>query len=178
VIPENIIDKYVKVWTLADSGAPEAHAARKIMQTMEHKYPGIRQQAQALKRAMNPTPPPPEPESRPWEDVYADQQRRKEWEQSRARQQPQSDWRTMATSAFNYASQYAYQAFGAMEADNIAERVRIESRNNSGGSLSVIARFDPNVLNYAQHLTAVQKEMISSLVAARVKEELMFRLNE
>ena len=83
----------------------------------------------------------------------------------------------MASSAFNFASQYAYQAFGAMEADNVAQRVRVESRNNQGGSMSVIARFDANVLNYAIHLTPVQKEMIASLVAEKVKEELMYKLN-
>ena len=177
MIPENIIDKYVKVWTLAESGAPEAHAALKIMQSMEQKYPGIHQQAQALKQAMQgPPSPPPEPESRPWEDVYADQQRRKEWEQSRGK--PQSDWRTMANTAFNVASQYAYQAFGAMEADNVAQRVRVESRNNQTGSMSIIARFDANVFNYAQHLTPVQKEMIASLVAEKVKEEMIYRLSK
>jgi len=166
VIAENILDKYAKVWTLADAGAPESPAARNIMEGMEQKYPGIRQQAEALRRAMNtqytrhdPTPPRPQ-------------------NGHHQQQQNAPDWRKMAANAFSFASQYAYQAFGAMESENIAHRVRIEGRDNPTGTMSVTARFDQNISHYARLLTPMQKEMIAGMVADRVKQEILIRLTK
>jgi hypothetical protein len=178
VIAENILDKYAKVWTLADSGAPEAHAAKTIMQGMEKKYPGIRQQAHALRTALNGQysrhdPRSTESEGRPWEEVYHEQQQRQQWNNQNG-----PDWRKMAASAFNFASQYAYQAFGAMEADGIAQRVKVEGRGNQSGSVSIIGRFDKNLWNYASLLAPAQKEMIAGMVAERIKQEIIFQLNK
>jgi len=181
MIPEHILDKYIKVWNLVDSNAPESPAARKVMQTMEKKYPGIREQAQALRSAMDgeyyrkedTQYRAPESETRDWDEVWKEQQARREWE---ARQQ-RTDWRKVAASAFGWAASYAHQAFGVMEAQNLAERVKIEGRNNASGSLSIIARFDPNLANYASLLAPAQKEMIADMIAVKMREEIIFQLS-
>tara|TARA_R110002110_G_scaffold163759_1_gene363759 strand:+ start:324 stop:836 length:513 start_codon:yes stop_codon:yes gene_type:complete len=169
VIAENILDKYAKVWTLVDSDAPESPAARNIMEGMEQKYPGIRQQAEALRAAMNPqyTRHDPTPTPRP-QNGHG---------QNGDPHNP-SDWRKMAANAFSFASQYAYQAFGAMESENIAQRVRIEGRDNPTGTMSVTARFDQHISHYARLLTPMQKEMIAGMVADRVKHEILIRLTQ
>ena len=185
MIPENVLDKYIKVWNLVDRNAPESHAARSIMQGMEQKYPGIREQAHALRTALNnnqSVSPPPEPEGRPWEEVYADQQQRKKWDAQQRHQQHHQhqqtpDWRNMAANAFEWAASYAHQAFGALEAQHLAERVKVEGRNNASGSLSIIARFDPNVANYASLLSPPQKEMIAAMIARKLQEEILFQLS-
>lgn len=169
MIAENILDKYAKVWTLADAGAPESPAARNIMEGMEQKYPGIRQQAEALRAAMNTqyTRHDPAPNPRP-QNGYP--------QNGHAPDAP--DWRKMAANAFSFASQYAYQAFGAMESENIAQRVRIEGRDNPTGTMSVTARFDQHISHYARLLTPMQKEMIAGMVADRIKQEILIRLTK
>ena len=184
MIPENVLDKYIKVWNLVERNAPESPAARAIMQGMEQKYAGIREQAHALRTAMSggPSAPPPEPEGRPWEEVYADQQQRKQWDAQQQQNQQQKqqqtpDWRNAAANAFEWAASYAHQAFGALEAQHLAERVKVEGRNNASGSLSIIARFDPNVANYASLLSPPQKEMIAAMIARKLQEEIVFQLS-
>lgn len=172
MIPENILDKYAKVWVLADADAPESPAARNIMGGMEQKYPGIRQQAQALRIAMNAQYPRHDPTPTPQpQNGYA--------QNGHPHNAPNApDWRKMAANAFSFASQYAYQAFGAMESENIAQRVRIEGRDNPTGTMSVTARFDQHISHYARLLTPMQKEMIAGMVADRIKQEILIRLTK
>lgn len=180
-IDHKILEKYAKVWILAESGAPEAGAAKQVMQGMDRKYSGIRAQAGALKKAMEMNHEEVrntayEEGGRHWSEVYAEQQERRNWERQRSEHQ-QPDWRTVAANALGWAAGYAQQAFGAVEAQNIAERTKIEGRRNGSGSLSVIARFDPSLANFARLVSPAQKEMIANIIAERIRDEIVFQLS-
>ena len=52
MIPEGILEKYIKVSKLAHHGvAGEATAAQRVLTTLESRYPGIRAEADVWERA-------------------------------------------------------------------------------------------------------------------------------
>ena len=132
------LEKYLKIKALAERGEPgERENARKLLQRMERKHPWIKMEA-ARREVKEETP--PEPDRPHWSDVWRQQQEARSW------QEHLRNFGSAASGAFEWASQFAGQAFSVHEAQRLAQQhVKLNIKDNNTGSLSCNIRIPPAI---------------------------------
>ena len=178
MIPERMLDRYVKVRRLAERGqAGERLSAQRVLAKLEKEYPNIRAKAEEWERLTEGDVPDPEPrqnydEPPHWSDVYQQQQTQKrnaQWKQKF------TEWGQSASNAFSWMADMASQAFSAQEARVLATEnkyTKIQVRHNESGSVTLNVRITPELHNYLAALNEEQQAVYANTVAQRVAADL------
>jgi hypothetical protein len=168
MIPEGILEKYIKVRKLAHHGvAGEATAAQRVLKTLESRYPGIRAEADVWERAdmdvedyEEPPPPPPQDDRPHWSDVVREQQQ----QAKTGRWKDQfSQWGKAAGNAFSWAADMAGQAFDIREAQLFAsapQYSKVVFKDNPTGSISINVKVPPEVAWQIDHRFTTEQKMV------------------
>jgi len=168
-IPQSVVERYLKVATLADRGVGgERENAQRARSHMEDRYPGIRsasasQQAERDRVDAGAADQPangnfgagPAPEGNRW-----------------------TRWGRMAESAVTWAAGAAVEAASFEYARRCADHfVEVVSKNLPSGKLQVAARIQGNDLyKCASTLTDTQKHAFAHRVGEEVAEEILLAL--
>ena len=177
-IPQHILERYIKVRSLALEGVDgEQVNAQRMLKKMQEKYDNIEEEADFWYRINNEHVVFEDEESSSeeqphWSDVWREQQNRKrnnDWKNKF------DQWTQTATSAFSWAANVASQAFGIQDARNLANSqsyTHISIRQNPSGSQTMNIRLDEETLEYLDSLNDEQRATYCNAVAQRVAIEL------
>ena len=176
MIPERMLDRYIKVKRLAERGqGGEQAAAKRVLVKLESEFPNIAKEAAVWEKLTegdieDPEPPPEEPPH--WSDIYQQQQRQhrqNEWKRKF------NEWGQTASSAFNWVAGMATQAFSSAEARTLATEnsyTRVQVRHNDSGSVTLNIRITPELHNYLIALSEEQKAVYANTVGQRIAADL------
>ena len=178
VTPFKEIEKYLKVQALAQGGVGgERDNALKMLKRMETNYPHINRDAQKYQALMGEydddtqTQEQSQTQSRHWSDVYQDQQRAKE-----RRANWVNNWGSVASQAFDWATNVASQAFGRMYARDLADTATFSVRSNPSGSKTVNVKIEPSTLQDVRTMDDEQRSAFCSALAEKFFERIYLDL--
>ena len=182
-VSQQVIDKYNKVWMLAQRGEPnEAKNAQRVLDNMQRHHPNIDQIAKKMRekearqeKELN-EPEDPQEDTRHWSDVY------NEMEQKRAERQERKEkwkeWKQKASSFFNWAAESAHQAFSMQQLQEWAYDVEIRMRENQSGSISAAVKIPKNIVWRVDRLTPHHRLVFARMVGQMVEQEVYEYLGE
>ena len=156
-----------KHWRKEGEGG-EKKTAQSLLNRMERKHPGLKKAAESEEEKEIPA----EPDRPHWSDLWKKQQEARSW------QDHVKNFTHAASGAFEWASQFAGEAFSVHEAQRLAQNyVKITPKDHQTGALACNIRIPPHVAHRIYHqFTDEQLTVFVNTLAQRMASELFFHI--